>query len=93
MSVTIEDCRLRLFVILFDRREQARWGPKRLTVIEQREIADVKRRQAAWRLGFDDHGDGAAFHTFAKADATSAGKARVSETFQHAAVDCTTGAI
>ena len=52
-------------------------------MIEQRQITDVKRQRAAGAFLIDDHGDRAAFHAVAKADAAAAGQARVSEAFQH----------
>ena len=84
---------LAFFVVLFDWRQQARWRAQRLAVIEERQVADVKRQRASGRFFLEDDGDRAAFHAFAEPDATSAGKTRVSEAFQHPAGDCTTGAI
>src|SRR5687768_13773656 len=71
------------FVVFFDRRERTRRRAERFAIVEQGQIAHVQRQRAARALFVDDHGDGAAFHAFAEADAAAAGEARVGEPFQH----------
>src|SRR4030095_11531059 len=52
-------------------------------MIEERQIAHVKRERTARPFRFDHHGDGASFYAFSKTDATPAREPRVRETFQH----------
>jgi hypothetical protein len=52
-------------------------------MIEEGQIADVQREQAARPFFVDHNGDWASFHAFTKADSTAAREPRVREPLQH----------
>src|SRR5436190_16572217 len=75
---------LALFLeLFFFRRAEARGRTERFAVVEQRQIAHVKRQRARGGLLVDDHGDGTAFDALAEGDAASAGEPTVREPLQH----------
>ena len=51
---------LRLLVVFFERRQQARRHTKRLAMIVERKITHVQREGAPVAFLLDDNGDGAA---------------------------------
>src|SRR3954453_1324520 len=75
---------LTLFLeLFFFRRAEARGRTERFAVVEQRQIAHVKRQRARGGLLVDDDGDGTAFDAVAEGDAASAGEPTVREPLQH----------
>ena len=72
-----------LFVFFFFGWAQTGRWTQRFAVVVERQVADVQRQHAPWRLLVDDDGDRAAFDAVAERDAASTSEPCVREPFQH----------
>ena len=71
------------FEFFFFGRTETRRRTQRFAVIEDRQIADVKRKRARWRLLVDDDSDRTTLDAFAKRDPATTGEPSVCESLQH----------
>src|SRR5439155_17752659 len=71
------------FELFFLGRAEPRRGTQRFAIIVERQVADVERKRARWRLLVDDNRNRAAFDALAEGDAAAAGKPCVREPLEH----------